>query len=93
MFGGNPLADERNVALVEELAGVARLKPFECVGEPDEVLAALWLLRRDGRFLDAPAMRVMPDVADGESLVARVLAPSSEHLIPPPFDEILHAAL
>ena len=98
VFGGNPLEDAGNLGLVEELAGLARMKPFECVGEPDEVIAALWLLHRDGRFAASPALglareRIFPSLREPERLVERVLAPSEEHLLPEAHARMLHAAL
>jgi hypothetical protein len=39
MFGGNLLAKESLWPIYEELLGVARVKPFECVGTPEECRA------------------------------------------------------
>ena len=41
LFGGDALADPANVTLVEELLGLRGTKPFECVGTPEETVAAL----------------------------------------------------
>ncbi|MBF0098256.1 MAG: endonuclease domain-containing protein [Magnetococcales bacterium] len=50
IFAGNFLQDEGNLPLLEELAGLRGHKPFECVGTPEEVRAALSHLYRQGRL-------------------------------------------
>src|SRR6185369_17723714 len=92
LFGRNFLEDDATLSVVEELAGLSRSKPFECVGTPDEVVAALALLHERGRFADTEALalfreRVLPGLADRGALVQGVLRPSPEHLVPLPWRE------
>ncbi|MBF0461093.1 MAG: endonuclease domain-containing protein [Magnetococcales bacterium] len=54
IFGLDLLADAANLPLLEELAGVQGHKPFECVGTPEEVLAALSHLDHQGRLQGTP---------------------------------------
>ena len=42
IFHKNLFADEELVSTFEELLGLARFKPFECVGTPEESRWALW---------------------------------------------------
>jgi len=42
IFGKNLLKDNSLKTIMDELDGKAAVKPFECVGTPDEVNAALW---------------------------------------------------
>ncbi len=42
IFGGDLLADRSLEPIFRELTGLAEVKPFECVGTPEEVKAALW---------------------------------------------------
>lgn len=42
IFGKNLFEDKSLLAVFEELTGASEVKPFECVGTPDEVKAALW---------------------------------------------------
>ncbi len=42
IFGRNMLKDEKLIPVMEKLNGKTALKPFECVGTPEEVNAALW---------------------------------------------------
>ena len=97
LFGADFLADEANVPVAEELLGLARHKPFECVGTSDEMRAALWLCHSRGLHAATPVMRrfrdrVLPLLPDGDALVAACLAPSSEHLVPARFLPALAAA-
>lgn len=95
LFGGDFLADERNLPLLEELLGLARHKPFECVGTPDEMRAALWACHARGLLRGATRVlfeeRVLPFLDDPKALLAGCLAPSDEHLIPARFQPALHA--
>ncbi len=42
IFGKNMLQDENLGKIMDELDGEAAVKPFECVGTPEEVKAAVW---------------------------------------------------
>ncbi|MEO5362679.1 MAG: hypothetical protein H7838_03530 [Magnetococcus sp. DMHC-8] len=54
IFGANLLANAANLSLLEELAGIRGHKPFECVGTPEEVWAALARLDQEGRLQATP---------------------------------------
>jgi hypothetical protein len=84
VFGGDALADTGNLTLVEQLLGVAGHKPFECVGTPEESVAAIYLARTRGRTIPHGVMTAFTSCAiarnaDLESVVARALAPSTDH--------------
>ncbi len=88
LFGGDPLADPSNVTIVEELLGLRGTKPFECVGTPEETIAALHLARRNGRtiphgIMTAFASRVADTVSDLDAIASSALARSTDHLLPP----------
>lgn len=42
IFGKNLFEDNSLLPIFDELIGTSEVKPFECVGTPDEVKAALW---------------------------------------------------
>lgn len=98
MFGANMFADPVLVPLFSALLG-NEIKPFECVGEPDEVRAAMYMLHRDGKFLETPTMHmfardVLPTILDGEALCEKVVNPRKEHAIPEAYmNRISHITL
>ena len=94
--GGNDRPE--NLAWVRQLLGEGDHKPWECVGTPDEVTAALWLASRRHTDDDLPALRwfaeeVAPSLADPEELVRRELAVSPYHHLPPDWADVLHRYL
>lgn len=52
-FGRNFLGDPENRAQLEQLTGITGIKPFECVGTPEESVAALAYLAQQGRLPEA----------------------------------------
>jgi len=88
LFGGDPLADPANATLVEELLGMRGTKPFECVGTPEETIAALHLAKRSGRSVPHGIMTLFADRVgshplDGDALAWRALARTSDHELSP----------
>ncbi len=97
VFGVSPLADAENLPIVEQLLGLRDHKPWDCVGTPDEVTAALWLASQRKGSADSPLLRWFreeraSEIADPEALVRRELAPSPDHHIPPSWLPVLHDA-
>ena len=87
LFGGDALADPSNLTLVEELLGLRGTKPFECVGTPEETLAAINLARVHGRavphgVMTAFASAIARGGADPDAAVDLALTRSSEHELP-----------
>lgn len=98
IFGGNFLADDENLSTLAQLLGLEGHKPFDCVGTPDEVAAALYLCHTQGRYHDLPALRmlaerVLPRIIDPDRLVESLLTPVDEHLIPQRWVSLLHEFL
>jgi UDP-N-acetyl-alpha-D-muramoyl-L-alanyl-L-glutamate epimerase len=84
LFGGDALADPANVTIVEELLGARGTKPFECVGTPDETMAALHLARLGGRtiphgVMTAFADRVATTAPDLDAVAAAALTSAPDH--------------
>ncbi|NHC23586.1 hypothetical protein G6553_10440 [Nocardioides sp. IC4_145] len=96
VFGGcDVLADEAQLTGFLELLGVdGLLKPFECVGEPDECRVALALLRehadwRDHPFLAHPEVdAITATPAEREAVFA---FREGEHLLPPALEPLARA--
>ncbi|MBF0160749.1 MAG: endonuclease domain-containing protein [Magnetococcales bacterium] len=83
IFGDNLLADAAQLPTLEALAGVRGHKPFECVGTPEEVLAALSHLEQQGRLANTPVQgwyetSVRPLVTDPASLWQEQITPGTE---------------
>jgi hypothetical protein len=84
LFGGDALADPANITFVEELLGVRGTKPFECVGTPDESMAALHLARLAGRTIPHGVMTafnrsVAARLPDLDAMSAAALTVSPDH--------------
>lgn len=93
IFGADFLADAGNEPLLAALAGEAQIKPFECVGTPEELSAAL------GRWPEPlpPAARGVAErlaarIAPGPAWLAAA-TPSNEHHLPAGWEERLRAAV
>ena len=87
IFGRDLLADERQYEGFALLAASGGHKPFECVGEEQESLAAMRLLAADSRWCEHAvvarlAAEVLPGRAAGEGDPGDVLALSAEHDVP-----------
>lgn len=57
IFGNNLFEDESLLSLLKELLGLKDVKPFECVGTPEEVASALSEIAKKGEFKETPLMR------------------------------------
>lgn len=98
LLGGDPLSDPMNVDTLEELLGIARMKPFECVGTPEESIAAIHLARTAGRKLPHGTMtlfnrQVAARDLDPAAIAATALARSDLHALPARFLTVLDAYL
>jgi UDP-N-acetyl-alpha-D-muramoyl-L-alanyl-L-glutamate epimerase len=87
VFGADLLADERQFDGFALLTATGGHKPFECVGEEQESLAAIRLLAEDPRWREHSVVRrlvaeVLPLHAAGAGDPFAVLALSDEHDVP-----------
>lgn len=93
IFGKDMMNEQPLLEIFNELTGVSKVKPFECVGTPEEVLAALWkysknietkpLLLKELKITDTSSI-------DFSNLISEY---NIEHLIPEKFEIILKNAL
>ncbi len=98
VFGGDLLADESQYEGFALLAASGGHKPFECVGEEQESLAAMRMLAADERWRGHAVVRrlaaeVLPSHPLGEGDPDAVLALSDEHDLPPGLLDDLRAVL
>lgn len=87
VFGEDLLEDERQFEGFALLTATGGHKPFECVGEEQESVAAIRLLADDERWSEHRVVRrlaaeVLPRFGADEGDPARVLALSDEHDVP-----------
>lgn len=88
LFGGDALANPSNLSIVEELLGLRGTKPFECVGTPEETIAAIDLARVRGRMVPHGVMTAFVSALarsglDPDAAVDAAMARSLEHELPP----------
>jgi hypothetical protein len=84
LFGGDALSDPGNLHFVEELLGARGTKPFECVGTPDETVAALHLALTHGRKIPHGIMTtfsglVLSRISDLDAVASRALTRLTDH--------------
>jgi hypothetical protein len=87
IFGADLLDDERQFPGFALLTATGGHKPFECVGEEQESLAAIRMLAADPRWCDHVvlarlAAEVLPQFPPTAGDPAEALALSDEHLVP-----------
>lgn len=92
IFGKNVLEDDSLVHIYKELLGIEGVKPFECVGTPDEVALAFYKVSVKGEYSGTVIMNmfekeVLPKLNDVEKLEKEVLE-DGEDLIPKEFENI-----
>jgi len=94
IFGSDILSNPQNKEVTEQLLGLTGFKPFECVGTPEEVRAALGRLRKQQRLNPDTLSVIEPlSVSECESDWTHEMKPSSNHIMPPQWQEHLFAYL
>lgn len=99
IFGGAMLEDEAQFDGFAQLTATGGLKPWECVGEVEESVAAIRLLAADPRWRDQANVKrladeVLPRFAGVDATAPeRYLALSDEHGVPDELLDDVHAVL
>ncbi|MEN3305051.1 MAG: UDP-N-acetyl-alpha-D-muramoyl-L-alanyl-L-glutamate epimerase [Micromonosporaceae bacterium] len=92
IFGKDMLADPAQLPGYLELVGLDGHKPFECVGEVEESLVAVELLRGDpAPVLAGIASAVPPGGWPSEEQARAAFTPAGRGLVPPAFHGVLDA--
>jgi UDP-N-acetyl-alpha-D-muramoyl-L-alanyl-L-glutamate epimerase len=96
MFGANLLDSEELLKLYTELLGLEGNKPFECVGTPEEVTAALLLAKHYPENRETCVMKmfdaeVLPSIKNPDHVIEACLNISDEHCIPEEYRSIVLA--
>lgn len=87
MFGQNLYQNPDLLPLYRELWGVEGFKPFECVGTPEEAMAASYLARNQPGYTDTVIMKeftthILPTLNHPDALVENLLTPNPETTSP-----------
>jgi len=96
IFGSNLLNDKNQIIGFDELIGIKGHKPFECVGELNESIAAFILLSRHSNWnKDLIVQRfikfALPSISAPDDIVNSAFSFSEKHLLPNFFYKVLYA--
>ena len=94
IFGQNLFEKEKLLQIYKELLGISEIKPFDCVGTPEEVKVAMCIASEKREYENDCVMQffnqeILPAISDIEELKEQVFKASSEHHIPKEFEEVL----
>jgi hypothetical protein len=94
IFGVNLLNQPNQVTEYDKLIGINGHKPFECVGEVEESLAAFTLLSQKSewqsdRLVNRFIKQILPTLHAPEKLVTLALTPSPIHSLPSTYAQVL----
>ncbi|MGN9912536.1 hypothetical protein ACTMTJ_33865 [Phytohabitans sp. LJ34] len=93
IFGADLLADETQIPGYKELLGLDGHKPFECVGEVEESVVALSLLRDSPEWTDARVVSELAAAIPGAAWTAAansdVFTPGGTNYVPPAFASLV----
>lgn len=97
IFGENLLEKESLVKTFKELLGIEGVKPFECVGTPEEVTLAFYKVYEKGAFAESVIMKmfeteVLPNITDTEKL-EQIALQNGDNLVPDEFSSISNLML
>ncbi len=97
IFGANLLKDRTLLPVMDELNGKAKVKPFECVGTPEEVNTALWRAV-ENNYVDKqfPLVKMagsLENVREKESFQRLLDSVNRNHLLPEKFFRMIKKAL
>jgi hypothetical protein len=93
IFGDDLLNKDSLTHTYKELLGIEGMKPFECVGTPEEVKLAFAMLSKKGEFQDSLVMQMFEKEIDVEDIDIQELKEEvfsiGEHALPEEFQSIL----
>lgn len=97
MFAEDVLMRVDLLPMYKDLTGYGTMKPFECVGEFEEVIAAFALIHGRGEYDDSPIMKwfeadVMSSRKDIDALIDHALTLSTEHSMPEEYAQFVYAS-
>lgn len=94
IFGQNLFDKESLLPAYEELLGAARIKPFDCVGTPEETKAAFYMAMQRKEYENDIIMKffqkeVMPKITNIDTIKKEVFSLSDRYSVPKEFQEVV----
>ncbi len=94
IFGKNLLEDHSLIPLFKSLLGVEGVKPFECVGTPEEAKVAFYLVHKAKDYNDTPVMQmfmteILPTLSNIDELSKEVFTKKEMTRMPAEFRQII----
>lgn len=94
IFGQNLFSQTSLLQTYKKLLGISPIKPFDCVGTPEEVQLALYLAMQKNEYINTPVMKlfqkeVLPKIKNIDNLSKEVFNLSDKHRIPKEFQATL----
>lgn len=94
IFGEDLFAKSSLLPTMRRLLGLEGFKPFECVGEPDEMAVAMWRASERGEYRGEPAMQlfeqaVLPTERNFPAMEREVLATYALEFAPAKFSALV----
>lgn len=94
IFGKDLYDDESLLQTYKELLGAANIKPFDCVGTPQETTYAMYEAYNWGEYAQTPIMKyfiqeIVPNITDVNALLKEVLSYGDDTNIPEEFRKIV----
>ncbi|MCR4286300.1 MAG: hypothetical protein NUW00_05375, partial [Candidatus Kaiserbacteria bacterium] len=92
IFGGNLFEKQDLVMTYRELLGLEGMKPFECVGTPDEVRLAFFEMHQKGEFEETRMMKMFASEVlpySDFNAIRKAVTHVDDGILPPQFSHIL----
>ncbi len=94
IFGENLYDNESLIQTYKDLLGIGTMKPFECVGTPEETIVAFDIARVSGEYDKSPVMKmyqtsVLPNIDSIDAMSKKVFSYGDDSLIPERFKSLL----
>lgn len=96
IFGKNLLNDDSLMETYKELLGRREIKPWDCVGTPEEVQLAFYLSHQKGEYENDSVMQmfvsdVLPTLENPNSLKEKLLSVNADNSVPEEFVPIIES--
>ena len=85
IFGADLYAKPRLLPLFKRILGIEGWKPFDCVGEPEEMILAMHYAAQRREYAGEPAMQLFleyfPSSYGFDEIARKVFADTEEHVV------------